>query len=108
MCQGSCRLGELSLNSELASSNRVARGAERVRHEILRILQSEDGQEDGRPQWAQRRCTRGGQRIRELEKELNRKDKALAEAAALIVLKKSPGDLGGRLLAIPQGRPMPW
>lgn len=27
-------------------------------------------------------------RIRELEKELNRKDKALAEAAALIVLKK--------------------
>ncbi len=35
-------------------------------------------------------------RIRTLEKELNRKEKALAETAALLVLKKSPGDLGGR------------
>lgn len=32
-------------------------------------------------------------RIRELEKELTRKEKALAEAAALLVLKKKLGDL---------------
>lgn len=36
-------------------------------------------------------------RVKQLEKELHRKDKALAEAAALLVLqKKSPGPLGGR------------
>ena len=35
-------------------------------------------------------------RIRELERELLRKDKALAETAALLVLKKSPGVLGER------------
>lgn len=35
-------------------------------------------------------------RIRELERELQRKEKALAETAALLVLKKSAGDLGGR------------
>ncbi|MFC3377334.1 IS3 family transposase [Rugamonas sp. CCM 8940] len=35
-------------------------------------------------------------RIKQLEKELLRKEKALAEAAALIILrKKGPGDLGG-------------
>ncbi len=34
-------------------------------------------------------------RIRELEKELNRKEKALAEAAALIVLKKKADALWG-------------
>jgi transposase-like protein len=35
------------------------------------------------------------QRIRALEKELNRKDKALAEAAALLVLKKKVHDIWG-------------
>lgn len=34
-------------------------------------------------------------RIRELEKELNRKDKALAETAALLVLKKKARDIWG-------------
>ena len=34
-------------------------------------------------------------RIKELEKELNRKDKALAEAAALLVLKKKAQDIWG-------------
>lgn len=34
-------------------------------------------------------------RIRALEKELNRKDKALAEAAALLVLKKKVHDIWG-------------
>jgi len=33
-------------------------------------------------------------RIQELEKEVHRKDKALAEAAALLVLKKKPGTFG--------------
>ena len=37
-----------------------------------------------------------GKRLRELKKELRRKDKALAETAAFLVLKKSSGDLGGR------------
>ena len=36
-------------------------------------------------------------RVRELEKQLRRKDKALAEAAALLVLQKSPQSLGGRV-----------
>ena len=34
-------------------------------------------------------------RIRALEKEVNRKDKALAEAAALLVLKKKVHDIWG-------------
>jgi len=33
--------------------------------------------------------------IRKLESELRRKEKALAEAAALLVLKKKPGKSGG-------------
>ncbi len=36
-------------------------------------------------------------RIRELEKELTRKEKALAEAAALLVLKKKLDDLTGEI-----------
>ncbi len=40
-------------------------------------------------------------RIRELERELHRKDKALAETAALLVLKKKPGRYGGT-------RTTPW
>jgi transposase-like protein len=43
--------------------------------------------------------------IKQLKKDLQRKEKALAEAAALIILrKKSPGDLGGgrgRLIGTP-------
>jgi hypothetical protein len=35
-----------------------------------------------------RKPTRESRRIRELEKELDRKEKALAEAAALLILKK--------------------
>ncbi len=35
-------------------------------------------------------------RIRELERELTRKEKALAEVAALLMLKKSPSPVGGR------------
>jgi hypothetical protein len=37
----------------------------------------------------------GRKKSRKLEKELNRKDKALAEAAALLVLQKKPERSGG-------------
>jgi len=37
----------------------------------------------------------GKKKIKELEKELRRKDKALAEAAALLVLKKKANDIWG-------------
>ena len=36
-------------------------------------------------------------RIRDLERELTRKEKALAEAAALLVLKKKLSDLTGEI-----------
>ncbi len=56
------------------------------------------------PTWAEERdqaiaqaTKESQQRIRALERELRRKEKALAEAAALFVLaKKSRGDLGER------------
>jgi hypothetical protein len=35
-------------------------------------------------------------RLRELERELQRKEKALAEAAAVLVLRKKPKRFGGR------------
>jgi len=38
---------------------------------------------------------KGSKRVKELERELQRKDKALAEAAALLVLKKKVQDLWG-------------
>ena len=44
-----------------------------------------------------------GRRIRELEKELDRKDKALAETAALLVLKKKAHAIWGDVDA-PTGR----
>ncbi len=48
-----------------------------------------------------RKAAPQGKRIKELEKELNRKDKALAETAALLVPKKKAQDIwedrgGGR------------
>ncbi len=44
-----------------------------------------------------RAATRGveGKRIKELERELRRKDKALAEAAALLVLQKKVREIWG-------------
>jgi hypothetical protein len=43
----------------------------------------------------ERRAGGDGRRIRELERELERKDKALAEAAALILLKKRVLEIWG-------------
>ena len=42
-----------------------------------------------------RKAAPQAKRIKELEKELNRKDKALAETAALLVLKKKAQDIWG-------------
>lgn len=39
--------------------------------------------------------TKGFRRVKELERELQRKDKALAEAAALLVLKKKAHEIWG-------------
>jgi transposase len=44
-----------------------------------------------------------GRRIRELEKELDRKDKALAETAAILVLKKKAQAIWGDAAA-PTGK----
>ena len=43
----------------------------------------------------QRKTTGDSRRVRELEKQLRRKDKALAEAAALLVLQKKVRALWG-------------
>jgi transposase-like protein len=44
---------------------------------------------------ARRQATRDRKRIRELERELRRKDKALAESAALLWLKKKAQEIWG-------------
>jgi transposase-like protein len=49
----------------------------------------------GERQRKSRKQTRETRRIRELEKELDRKEKALAEAAALLVLKKKVQQIWG-------------
>ncbi|MBK8411630.1 MAG: hypothetical protein IPL19_27130 [Sandaracinaceae bacterium] len=48
--------------------------------------------------------TKEQQRIRELERELNRKDKALAETAALLVLAKKVHALWGTRTTTHRGR----
>ena len=54
-----------------------------------------------RPTRSSKKPTAEVLRVRELERELARKDKALAETAALLVLKKKPGRSGGT-------RPTTW
>ena len=49
----------------------------------------------GSSQRKSRRPSKETRRIRELEKELNRKEKALAEAAALLILKKKVQSIWG-------------
>jgi transposase len=55
-----------------------------------------------RREWQQER-----KKSRKLEKELNRKDKALAEAAALLVLQKKPKRSGGTARTIDRGSGSP-
>jgi transposase len=73
-----------------------------LRREGLRMADLEHWRESMleavRPQAARRakrRRSRQTKRIRELEKELNRKDKALAETAALLALKKKVQQIWG-------------
>jgi len=64
-------------------------------------LQMLDGLKNGSSKKKSRRKNVDAKRIRSLEKELNRKDKALAETAALLVLKKKSRRSGGTM-ATPQ------
>jgi hypothetical protein len=48
-----------------------------------------------KPERPSSRPAKDTRRIRELEKELQRKDKALAEAAAILILKKKSSPSGG-------------
>jgi len=59
------------------------------RKTVLQALKGSTGKKKGRKQ------TKETRRIRELEKELDRKEKALAEAAALLVLKKKVQQIWG-------------
>jgi len=58
-------------------------------------LQMLDGLQDGFSKKKTRQKKADSQRIRSLEKELRRKDKALAETAALLVLKKKVQEIWG-------------
>jgi len=58
-------------------------------------LQILDGLQNGSSKKKQKRKSQAEKRIRNLEKELNRKDKALAETAALLVLKKKAQEIWG-------------
>lgn len=59
------------------------------------VAQSALGEAPGKPPSAERRqAAAAHKRVKELEKELRRKDKALAETAALLVLEKKLQSLG--------------
>jgi transposase-like protein len=58
-------------------------------------LQMLNGLQNGSSKKKSRRKNVDAKRIRTLEKELNRKDKALAETAALLVLKKKVQEIWG-------------
>lgn len=80
------RMGESERGQYLRGHGLYSVDIERWREEMLEALSKKPKKGDPKDK-----------RIRDLESELRRKEKALAEAAALLVLKKkSPGDLGGR------------
>jgi len=58
-------------------------------------LQMLDGLQSGLSKKKAKKLKADAKRIRSLEKELNRKDKALAETAALLVLKKKVQEIWG-------------
>ncbi len=58
-------------------------------------LQMLDGLQNGFSQKSAKQKKADAKRIRTLEKEINRKDKALAETAALLVLKKKVQEIWG-------------
>ena len=73
------------------------KGLQEVHLEEWRLLVAKGGLEALQGKVTKARITSEAKQVRRLQKELQRKDKALAEAAALLVLqKKSPTHLGGR------------
>lgn len=78
-------LGEEARGKYLRGKGLYGADIERWRSEMLAAV----GKQQKRGKDAQ------GQRIRELEAELRRKEKALAEAAALLVLKKKAQEIWG-------------
>jgi len=72
-----------ALNGEQLRAYLDREGIKLADHERWRIALQDDGRESAATT----------QRIRKLERELARKEKALAEAAALLVLKKTIADL---------------
>ena len=75
-------MSEQELGAYLRQAGLKSTDLERWRESMLAAVQPESQRR------ARRRNAKESRRIRDLEKELRRKDKALAEAAALLVLKK--------------------
>jgi len=71
-----------------------SKGLHQTHLEQWRLQMLKGLQNDLPSQKAQKRNS-GAKRIRALEKELNRKEKALAETAALLVLKKKVREIWG-------------
>ena len=94
-------MGELlesirSAVKSLAGADMTQLPAETIAELLAAMEQVDAGQaalEGGGPRTAARGVE--GKRIKELERELRRKDKALAEAAALLVLQKKVREIWG-------------
>jgi transposase len=82
------------LEEEQLGSFLRERGVHRIHLETWRQQMLAGLEAQQRRQSAKKR-TAEGRRVRELERELRRKDKALAEAAALLVLKKKAQAIWG-------------
>ena len=84
----------VSLDEEQLGAFLRQKGLHRTHLEQWR-LQMLDGLQNGSAKKKTRQKKGDAKRIRALEKELNRKDKALAETAALLVLKKKVQEIWG-------------
>jgi transposase len=84
-----CSLDDEQLGAFLRSKGLHQTHLDQWRSQMLNALQN------GSSKKKSRRKSVDAKRIRALEKELNRKDKALAETAALLVLKKKVQEIWG-------------
>jgi len=84
-----CSLDDEQLGAFLRSKGLHQTHLNQWRSQMLNALQNSSSKKKAR------RNTVDAKRIRALEKELNRKDKALAETAALLVLKKKVQEIWG-------------
>ena len=84
-----CSLDDEQLGAFLRSKGLHQTHLDQWRSQMLNALQNSSSKKKAR------RNTVDAKRIRALEKELNRKDKALAETAALLVLKKKVQQIWG-------------